>query len=630
MAHESFEDEAIAAELNERFVNVKVDREERPDVDQVYMEAVQAMTGRGGWPMSVFMTPAGEPFYAGTYWPKEPRHGMPSFPQVVVAISEAWEERRGEVVESASGIVAELQRVGRDAGADTLDLSISDDAAHAIVHQAWDRQLGGFGRAPKFPQAMTIQYLLDRHVRTGEPEPAQAALSALDAMAQGGIYDHVAGGFARYSTDARWLVPHFEKMLYDNGLLLAAHAQAYAVSGAERLRRVAVETADYLLREMQQPAGGFSSATDADSEGVEGRFFVWSREEFDEVVAGAGEDPDLFATFFGVSSEGNWEGTNILHEPVRRDRFAEERELDLAELQERIDRVRGALYERREERVHPGLDDKVLTSWNALAVRGLALAGAWLDEDRYVDAALRTARFLEDELVVDGELRHTWKDGRASIPAFLEDVALLAGAYLALYEVTGELRWFTRATELAEDAVARFHDDERGGYFATAHDAEELYTRPKDTWDNAQPSGNSVLAEVFAKLAAFTGDAAWQDRAEEVVRLFQEQARRNPVGYGYLLQVVERLLAGPVEVAVVGSAGLDRDALLAELWRRPRPGTVVAVAAPDDRAATAAVPLLADRGEVDGRPAAYVCRGFVCDRPVRTPEELRALLAPQT
>ncbi|MBW3619581.1 MAG: thioredoxin domain-containing protein [Actinobacteria bacterium] len=627
MAHESFEDDDIAAELNDRFVNVKVDREERPDVDQVYMEAVQAMTGRGGWPMSVFLTPDGEPFYAGTYWPKERRHGMPAFREVAAAISEAWRDRRDEVVASAGEITAHLREAGRDAAADDLDLSITDEAAALVVGQAWDRQLGGFGRAPKFPQAMTIAYLLDRHVRTGEGDAAEAAISALDAMAQGGIYDHVGGGFARYSTDARWLVPHFEKMLYDNGLLLAAYAQAYAVSGAERLRRVAVETADYLLREMQQPEGGFSSATDADSEGVEGRFFVWSRDEFDEVVAGIGEDADLFAAFFGVSREGNWEGTNILHEPVRRDRFAEERGLDLADLQERIDRVRAALYERRAGRVPPGLDDKVLTSWNALAIRGLALAGAWLAEDRYVEAAARTARFVEDHLVVDGALHHTWKDGRAGIPAFLEDVALLAGAYLTLYEVTGDVRWFERSVELAEDAVARFSDDEHGGYFATAHDAETLYTRPKDTWDNAQPSGNSVLAEVFAKLGAFTGEAVWTDRAEGVVRLFQEHARRNPVGYGYLLQVVERLLAGPVEVAVVGAPGLARDSLLAELWRHPRPGTVVAVATPGDAAAEV-VPLLADRPAVDGRPAAYVCRGFVCDRPVTTPDELRALLEP--
>ncbi|MBW3658658.1 MAG: thioredoxin domain-containing protein, partial [Actinobacteria bacterium] len=496
MAHESFEDEGIAAELNDRFVNVKVDREERPDVDQVYMDAVQAMTGRGGWPMSVFLTPGGEPFYAGTYWPKERRHGMPAFPEVVAAISDAWRDRRDEVLASADEIATTLRQAGSDPAADELDLSISDEAVRLVVGQAWDRQLGGFGRAPKFPQAMTISYLLDRHLRTGEGDPAEAAISALDAMAQGGIYDHVGGGFARYSTDARWLVPHFEKMLYDNGLLLAAYAQASAVSGAERFRRVAVETADYLLREMQQPDGGFSSATDADSEGVEGRFFVWSRDEFDEVVTGIGEDADLFAAFFGVSAAGNWEGTNILHEPARRDRFAEERGLDLAELQERIDRVRGALYERRSGRIPPGLDDKVLTSWNGLAIRGLALAGAWLAEDRYVESALATARFVEDHLVVDGALHHTWKDGRAAIPAFLEDVALLAGAYLTLYEVTGELRWYGRAVELAEDAEERFADTEHGGYFATASDAEELYTRPKDTWDNAQPSGNSVLAEV--------------------------------------------------------------------------------------------------------------------------------------
>ena len=626
MAHESFEDAETAALLNERFVNVKVDREERPDVDAVYMDAVQAMTGRGGWPMSVFLTPDRAPFYAGTYWPKERRHGMPSFREVVTAVSDAWRERPDEVRASAGDIATRLAEATREAVADTLDLTVSDEAVRLVLDRAWDRQLGGFGRAPKFPQAMTIAWLLDRHLRTDEADTLEAATQALDAMSRGGIYDHVGGGFARYSTDARWLVPHFEKMLYDNGLLLAAYATAHAVTGDRHLRRVAVETADYLLREMQQPEGGFSSATDADSEGVEGRFFVWSREEFGEVVTAAGEDPELFAAFFGVSAVGNWEGTNILHEPVPRDAFAAQHDLDPGDLQERIDHVRGALYERRAGRVHPGLDDKVLTSWNALAIRGLALAGAYLAEPRYVDAALTAARFIEDHLVVGGALHHTWKDGRASVPAFLEDAALLAGAYLILFQVSGEHRWYARAVELAEDAVARFHDDEHGGYFATAHDAEELYTRPKDLWDNAQPSGNSVLAEVFAALAAFTGEAVWSDRAEEVLRLFQEPARRNPVGYGYLLQVVEGLRAGPREIAVVGHPGPQRDALVAEVRRRPRVGTVVAVAAPGDEA-TGAVPLLAGRGEVDGQPAAYVCRGFVCDRPVTTPDALRGLLA---
>jgi uncharacterized protein YyaL (SSP411 family) len=626
MAHESFEDDEVAAELNQRFVNVKVDREERPDVDAVYMDAVQAMTGRGGWPMSVFLTPDGEPFYAGTYWPRERRHGMPSFPEVVAATSEAWRDRRDEVASSAGQIAERLRAAGREPGADALDLAVTDEAVRRLLDQAWDRRLGGFGRAPKFPQAMTISYLLHRHLRTGEADALEAATQALDAMARGGIYDHVGGGFARYSTDARWLAPHFEKMLYDNGLLLAAYAEAHAVTGEARFRRVATETADYLLREMQHPDGGFWSATDADSEGVEGRFFTWSWEDFTAVVADAGEDRARFADLFGVLPEGNWEGVNILHEPVPREVFAADHGLDPAELQERIDRVRAALYDHRAERVPPGLDDKVLASWNGLAIRGLALAGAYLDEPGYVAAATRAATFVEDHLVVAGALHHTWKEGRTAVPAFLEDVALLAGAYLTLYQVGGDVRWYGRAVELAEDAVARFHDDDLGGYFSTAADAEALYARPRDTWDNAQPSGNSVLAEVFASLAAFTGEPTWSDRAEEVVRLFQESARQHPVGYGYLLQVVERMVAGPRELAVVGAPGVARDAIVAEVWRRPRVGTVVAVAAPDDDA-LARVPLLAGRGEVDARPAAYVCRRFACERPVTTPDELRSLLA---
>jgi uncharacterized protein len=624
MAHESFEDPAVAASLNERFVNVKVDREERPDVDAVYMEAVTAMTGRGGWPMSVFLTPDARPFYAGTYWPREPRHGMPSFPQVAEAIADAWAQRRGEVLESASSITDALSQHRDTAPASRVDLDVVDGAARAVLGQAWDRQLGGFGRAPKFPQAMTIEWLLHHHARTGDPEALAASVQALDAMARGGIHDQLTGGFARYSTDARWLVPHFEKMLYDNALLLPAYATAAALTGGEDLGRVTRSTASYLLSELRTEGGAFVSATDADSEGVEGRYFVWSHDEVVEVVRGIDADPDLWTAFLGVTPAGNWEGTNVLHEPVDRRVFAGQRGLRFEGFEVEWERVRLALLERRSGRVPPAVDDKVLTSWNALAIRGLVRAGVLLDEPAWVRAAAAAATFLHDHLVdADGALHHVWHRGRLGAPAFLEDVSALALADLELFQATGEPVWFDRAVAQAEDADARFLDERDGGWFQTAHDAEELVTRPKDTWDNATPAGTSVMVEVGLALAAMTGEHRWRDRAEEGIRLLQEGARRMPTGYGWLLRQLEALAADQREVAVVGAPGPERDALVRVAAGRPRPGTVTVVSEADP---AARVPLLLGRDEVDGAPAAYVCRDLACERPITRPGDLARLL----
>jgi uncharacterized protein len=626
MAHESFEDQRIAEVLNARFVNVKVDREERPDVDAVYMQAVQAMTGRGGWPMSVFLTPDGRPFYAGTYWPRTRRHGMPGFDEIVEAVSEAWAHRRDEVLESAGSILTTL--AGMDAPgapAAAFDPAVCDAAADAVVGHAWDRDLGGFGSAPKFPQAMTITFLLEHHLRTGHAGALEAAVHSLDAMARGGIHDQVGGGFARYSTDARWLVPHFEKMLYDNALLLDAYALAAAITGDPGLTEVAERTVAYLLGEMRTDDGVFWSATDADSEGEEGRFFVWSDEELREVVTAAGADPDTFAAFWGVTPAGNFEGANVLHEPVARADFLARHGLDAAVFDADLARVRAALYERRAGRVPPGLDDKVLCSWNALAIGALARAGGLLDRQGWIDAAVTACAALEDRLVVDDRLHHDGKDGRVGAGAFLEDVALLADAHLALAEAAGGTAHVDRALALAEDAVARFADPDAGGYFQTADDAEALVLRPKDTWDNATPSGNSVLAGVFARLALHTGDEEWRVRADDLVRLFHSRVERMPTGYGRLLQAATFLAAGPTEVAVVGAAGAARDALQRAVLSTPRVGTVLQVADVEE-AATAGGPLLAHRGEVDGRPAAYVCHGFTCDAPVTDADDLAAAL----
>jgi uncharacterized protein len=627
MAHESFEDDAIARLLNDSFVSVKVDREERPDVDSVYMSAVQALTGRGGWPMSVFLTPDGVPFFGGTYWPREDRHGMPGFPTVIEAVASAWRDQRDQILEAGERLTAHLREVQDvQAGDRRADAALAEAAATGCVAQ-WDRHLGGFGQAPKFPNAMTIDFLLAHHLRTGDADALEAATSSLDAMARGGIYDHVGGGFARYSVDERWLVPHFEKMLYDNALLLRAYTHGWQTTRSPRFRRVVLETADYLLREMQHPDGGFSSATDADSEGVEGKFFVWEADELAEVVRSAGEDPDAFAAFFGVLPEGNWEShgqgpdvpTSILHEPVPRDE-------DDADFAARLGRVRAALYERRVQRVRPGLDDKVLTSWNGLVLGALAEAGAALGEPRYVDAATRCATFLREQLVRGGRLLHTWKAGHgASIPAFLEDVAYLAQGLLVLYETTGDPAWFTWAGALAGDADARFADGDSGTYFGTAHDAEMLLTRPKDLWDNATPGGASVMADVHLRLHGLTGDPAHRERAARILDVFAHRALQAPTGYGELLRSLERLLGGPQEVAVVGPPDDPATGALVAAYREAwRPASVLAVG---DATAAREVPLLTDRPLVGGHPAAYVCRDFACERPVTDPGDLTALLA---
>ena len=634
MAHESFEDPDVAALLNDNFVSIKVDREERPDVDSVYMGAVQAMTGRGGWPMSVFLTADGTPFFGGTYWPKDARHNMPGFVDVLTAVTKAWSEQRDQVLASGVQITDHLAKVNElGTAAERVDPDIADAAA-SVCLQLWDSELGGFGQAPKFPQAMTIDFLLAHHLRTGDGPSREAAVHSLNAMAAGGIYDHVGGGFARYSTDERWLVPHFEKMLYDNALLLRAYTHGAQVAADDQQRRrfarVARETADYLLREMRHPQGGLYSATDADSEGVEGKFFTWSAEEFDEIVAAAGEEPAAFRAYYGVTPEGNFSdphhpqlpATSILHEANGRD------ETDTS-FSQRLDRVRAALYERREQRVHPGLDDKVLTSWNALALGALAEAGAVLAEPRYVEAAQACAAFLRDTMVIDGRLHHTWIQGRpATIPAFLEDVSYLAQALLVLYETDHDPAWLRWAMELADDADARFAETTAGGftgaYFATAHDAEVLLTRPKDLWDNAQPAGSSVMVDVHLRLAALTGDTTHRDRAEQTLRLFAPRAQQAATGYGELLRGLERLLAGPVEVAVVGPSDDAATRALVEVYRSIwRPGSVLAVGEPGSNEP----PLLEARGLVDGRPAAYLCRDFACERPVTSEAEFAALLA---
>ncbi len=605
MERESFEDERIAALMNEHFVPVKVDREERPDVDAIYMEAVQAMTGRGGWPLNAFLTPAGVPFYAGTYFPPEPRHGMPSWPQLLLAIAGEWEKDR-ERIEMQSARIRE-----RLAGASALapsgepiDPGLLDRAVENL-RAGFDHEYGGWGHAPKFPAASAIEFLLAR----GETE---MSLATLRAMAAGGMYDQIGGGFARYSVDEFWLVPHFEKMLYDNALLARAYLHGWQVSGDELLREVAVDTLDWALRELRQDDAAFASALDADSEGVEGKFYVWT---LDQVREALGDDADEAIAALGMTDHGNFEGTNI---PVLA-RATNERKGPGPFLC--TQQLRARLYEARAQRVWPGLDDKRLTSWNALMISALADAGAALEEPRYLDAARATAEFVLRELRDEqGRLLRTYNRGRAKIGAYLEDHAFLLEALLTLYEATFEPRWFLEAEALAETLIERFADPEHGGFFATAADGDRLLiARRKELEDTPIPSGAASAALGLLRLAALTGNADYERHALGVIALLHRIAPQHPTAFGHLLQAIDFHLSPTREVALIGA---DTSELERAVRAAHRPHLVLAGASePADTP-----PLLAGREPVDGLAAAYVCEQFACQRPVTTPAELEALL----
>ncbi|HKF80428.1 MAG TPA: thioredoxin domain-containing protein [Thermoleophilaceae bacterium] len=593
MERESFEDEETARLMNERFIAIKLDREERPDLDSVYMQACQTMTGQGGWPLNVFLTPEQVPFYAGTYFPPQPRGGLPSWRMVLEAVSDAWEQRRDEIRSGADRIVRQLQGGALlQPSKEPMDARLLDDAARALREQ-YDPVHGGFGGAPKFPPASAIELLL----RRGDTEMSSHTLRE---MTSGGMYDQVGGGFARYSVDAYWLVPHFEKMLYDNALLARAYLHGWQVMGDRLFRRVCEETLDWALREMRAPEGGFFSALDADSEGEEGKFYVWTLEELREV---AGEEA---AQWFGASEGGNFEGRNILV------RGSEDDPGGLGEW-------RRKLYERRAERVWPGLDDKRLTSWNALMISALAEAGAVLERPDYLDAARACAEFLLRDLRDDdGRLLRTYRDGRARLNAYLEDHAYLLEALLTLYESCFEPRWFAEARGLADTMIERFADDENGGFFDTSSDHEQLLARRKDLEDHPIPAANSSAAYGLLRLAALTGEHEYESRAVSVLRLLHEVAPRHPQAFAHLLQALDFHFSPIREVALVGDDTSELERVVRSSFR---PHLVLAAGAANG------VPLLEDRELVDGRPAAYVCEQFACKAPVTDPEELEALLS---
>jgi uncharacterized protein YyaL (SSP411 family) len=627
MERESFEDERVADLMNRGFVCVKVDREERPDIDAIYMEAVQAMTGHGGWPLNVFLTPEQVPFFGGTYFPPEPRHGMPSWPQVLDSVAEAWAERREEI-RAGSARIRERLTGGAALSPSSRPLDPSSlGTAVAALGNGYDARRGGFGGAPKFPPTSTLEFLLRRAAaRPGEdagdsPEAAMA-VHTLRAMAAGGIHDQVGGGFSRYAVDATWTVPHFEKMLYDNALLARAYLHGWQVSGDERLLEVALGALRWALREMRGPEGGFYSALDADSEGVEGKFYVWS---IDQLERALGDDADAAIAYFGASEEGNFEGANVLEA-----RGPRPDPPSLASIRQR-------LLAARELRVRPALDDKRVTSWNALMISALAEVGAVLgareagddwhgnSEEGAVllDAARECAGFLLDDLRDDrGRLLRTYNDGRAKLDAYLEDHAFLLEALLTLYESTFEERWFIEARGLADTMIERFADPERGGFFSTASDHEPLLTRRKDLEDAPIPSGASSAAFGLLRLAALSGEHEYERHAVGVLRLLHELAPRHPTAFGHLLQALEFHVSPVREVALVGP---DVSVLARVVREALRPHLVVA-GGPGD--GPTSVPLLEGRTPIEHRAAAYVCERFACQRPVTEPDQLaRALVS---
>jgi uncharacterized protein YyaL (SSP411 family) len=591
MERESFEDPSVAEAMNSSFVCIKVDREERPDVDAIYMDAVQAMTGHGGWPLNAFLTPDGVPFYAGTYFPPEPRHGLPSWRQVLAAIADSWVSQRSEIETAAGRILPRLQGAAAlEAPAADIAVGSLDDAV-ASLHRLFDSENGGWGGAPKFPAASVIEFLLARGERA-------MALQTLRRMASGGMYDQVGGGFARYSVDASWIVPHFEKMLYDNALLAKAYLHAWQITSEPLFRRVCVETLDWAMRELRQDEGGFASSLDADSEGVEGKFYVWTPSSVRAALP-----PDLAEIalrYYGITEEGNFEGASI---PVR----ATPDPVQLAE-------IKSILLEARSSRVRPALDDKRLTSWNALMISALADAGAALERADYVAAAVACARFIETELRdSSGGLLRTFNRGRAKLPAFLEDHAYLLEAYLTLYEATFDERWFIRARELADTILDRFYDAERGGFFSTSADHTGLIARRKDLEDAPIPSGASSACFGLLRLARLTGSSSYEDAALSLIRLLHTVAPQHPLAFGHLLRAIDFHLAPVREVALAGS---DLEPLARVVRGAFLPHVVLA------GGDSGAVPLLEGRGPVDGRAAAYVCERFTCGLPVTTPEEL--------
>ena len=623
MEHESFEDPATAAIMNEHFVNIKVDREERPDLDAIYMQAVVAMAGGGGWPMSVWLTPEGVPFYGGTYFPNTPRHGLPSFAQVLAALADVWQHQPDQLQRTTESVLDHLRQesglLGQAGGAPSADIL---DSAVQSIGAAFDWANGGWGRAPKFPQPMAIEFLLRYHVRKRDEYALRLVSHALTAMARGGIYDQLGGGFHRYATDASWIVPHFEKMLYDNSQLARVYLHAWQLTGADFYRRIAAETLDYVAREMTHPDGGFYSTQDADSEGEEGKFFVWS---IDEIRRLLGDEAILFNDVYGVKKDGNFEARNILH--VARDpaEVARANGVGVEQLGAILEEAKRKLFEAREQRVKPGRDEKVLTAWNGLMLAAFAEAARAMKRDDYRNIAIRSAEFVLREMrTPEGRLLRAWKGGSgAKLNGYLEDYTHLAEGLLELYQTTFDARWFVAARELADATMAHFAAPD-GVFYDTSDDHEALVVRPRDLQDNAMPSGNALAATVLLKLGAYTGEARYTETAERMLAGLHAALQQYPTAFGQWLVAYEFAAGSPKEIAVVGDPeSADTQAMLDVIFDGFRPHQVVALKRPGEESP---IPLLDYREQIDGKATVSVCQHFACMMPVTEPEALKEQL----
>ncbi|MDT4968688.1 MAG: uncharacterized protein QOJ64_3425 [Acidobacteriota bacterium] len=630
MERESFENEDIARLMNENFINIKVDREERPELDQIYMNAVQMMTGQGGWPMTVFLTPEGVPFYGGTYFPPEDHHNRPGFPRILLGVADAYRERPDDVAANSASILRELGRQGQTSeSAAELSDALLDDAERNIA-RSYDPKYGGFGSAPKFPAAMNLEFLLRQHHRSKASSTLKMVEHTCRKMAQGGLYDQLGGGFHRYSTDARWLAPHFEKMLYDNALLPRLYLHVYQKTNDEFYKRIAQETLDYVVREMTDANGSFYSTQDADSEGHEGKFFVWSRDEVTEVLGD--DDGSLFCAYYDITEAGNFEGKNILHIERSVDEVAGARKVSTERLSTVLDQGRAKLFQIREGRVKPDRDEKVLTAWNGLMLASFAEAGAILERDDYTKVAEENAKFVLDNLRRDGLLLRTYKAGQAKLNGYLEDYAFLIDGLITLYQTTGALTWLEEAIVLVDSMISEFWDDEAGGFFFTGKSHERLIVRSKDYFDNASPAGNSVATEILLHLGTLTTNEDYSRKAVTVFRLLRDNLKRFPSAFGRLLGALDFYLSTPLELAIIGEPEDPQTrTLLREIWCRYLPNKVVALSSEGNDRPAEVVPLLKGKPMIDGRPTAYVCESYSCQAPTNVAADLaRQLVADET
>ena len=629
MERESFENEAIAAIMNRHFVNIKVDREERPDLDEIYMNAVQIMTRQGGWPMTMFLTPELQPFYGGTYFPPDDRYGRPGFANVLEAVATAYRDRRDDVSKQAEQIVEHLTQMSSvsDHGHDlTTELL---DGAFRHYRSTFDSRYGGFGNAPKFPPSMGLPFLLRCWQRTGNPNALEMAELTLEKMARGGMYDQLGGGFHRYSTDALWLVPHFEKMLYDNAQLVVAYLEAYQATKKPFYREIAAETLDYVLREMYDAdRGGFYSAQDADSEGVEGKFFVWSLDEVEELLGR--ENAEIFCEFYDITESGNFEGENILHIQTPLDIFAKKLRRDEAELKGILLEGKRKLFEARESRIKPGLDDKILTSWNGIMIRGTAFGYQLLNDVRYLEAAEKSADFILTELSqADGLLLRTYRAGKSHLNAYLEDYSYFSAGLVALYEAGFNPRWLREAERLAEVMIEQFWDDSGGGFFFTGKAHESLIVQSKSAYDSATPSGTAMAVHSLLRLAKHLDRPDFREKAAQALSLYYHQIENAPSGSGQLLCELEFLLSTPREIAVVGAKdAADTKVVLDEIHGRFLPHKILALLDPSKHpsAADASLPLTAGKTQIDGKATVYVCENYACQTPTTDIFELKSRL----